>query len=122
MLSLSTYLTAFLCMQESRRGDCCHQEWAAWDVKIAGTYQFPKDFDPNDPTQPLDAITNTPPESRHGLANRGTTQARNTLEDPCVQSAMDYCAPSYDLVLVVEVALGIFHGDLKVGSPEHIHT
>ena len=27
---------AFLCMQESRRGDCCHQEWAAWDVKIAG--------------------------------------------------------------------------------------
>ena len=35
---------------------------------------------------------------------------------------MNYCASSYDLVLVVEVALGIFHEDLKVGSQEHIHT
>ena len=33
---------------------------------------------------------------------------------------MNVCTPSYDPVIIVEVALKVFHGDLCVGSPTGI--
>ena len=34
--------------------------------------------------------------------------------------AMDMCAPSYDPVVIMEVALRVFNGDLHIGSPPDI--
>ena len=87
---------------------------------MAGNYQVAKDFDPNDLSQPISAITCTPPGPRYKIVSKGFTQARNTLEDPCIQTAMNVCAPSYDPVIIVEAALKVFHGDLCVGSPADI--
>ena len=56
------------------------------EVQMAGNYQVAKDFDPDDPSQPISAITHTPPGLR---VSKGATQARNTLEDPCIQTAMN---------------------------------
>ena len=111
---------AFLHMQESRRGDCRWEEKAAKEVQMAGNYQVAKDFDPDDPSQPISAITHTPPGPRYNLVSKGATQARNTLEDPCIQTTMNVCAPSYDPVIIKEAALKVFHGDLCVGSPTGI--
>ena len=55
---------AFLQMQESRRGDHRQQEKAAKEVQRAGNYQVAKDFDPDDLSQPISAITHTPPGLR----------------------------------------------------------
>ena len=74
-------------------------------MQTAGNYQVSKDFNPDDPTQPISAITHTPPGTRYNLVSKGATQARNTLEDLCIQTAMEVCAPSFDPVMVVEVAL-----------------
>ena len=95
-------------------------EKAAKEVKMARNYQVAKDFDPNDPSQPISAITHTPPGPRYNLLPKGFTQAWNTLKDPCIQRAMNICAPLYDPVIMVEVALKVFHGDLCVGSPTGI--
>ena len=111
---------AFLCMQESRRGDHRWEEKAAKEVQLAGNYQVAKDFNPDDPSQPISAITHTPPARRYNLVSKGTTQARNTLEDPCIQTTMNVCTSSYDPVVNVEAALKVFHGDLCVGSPTGI--
>ena len=62
-------------MQESRRGDCRQQEQAAKEVQMAGNYQVAKDFDPNDLSQPIHAITHTPPGPRYNLVSKGFTQA-----------------------------------------------
>ena len=43
---------AFLCMQESRRGDCRWEEKAAKKVQMAGNYQVAKDFNPDDHPYP----------------------------------------------------------------------
>ena len=107
---------AFLRMQESRRGDHRQEEKATKEVQIAGYYQVAKDFDPDDLSQPISAITHTPPGLRYNLVSKGVTQARNTLEDPCIQTVMNICAPSYDPVIIVEAALKVFHGVLCVGS------
>ena len=98
---------AFLWMQKSRRGDCRQEEKATKEVQMAGNYQVAKDFDPDDPSQPISAITWTPPGPRYNLV----TQARNTLEDPCIQTVMNICAPSYNPIVIVEVALKVFHGN-----------
>ena len=111
---------AFLQMQESRRGDCRCEEKATKEVQMAGNYQVAKDFDPDDPSQPISAITCTPPGPRYNLVSKGVTQARNTLKDPCIQTVMNVCAPSYDPVVIVEAALKVFHGELCVGSPAGI--
>ena len=111
---------AFLQMQESRRGDCRQEKKATKEVQMAGNYQVAKDFNPDDPSQPISAITHTPPGLRYNLVSKGVTQARNTLEDPCIQTAMNICAPSYNPVVIVEVALKVFHGELHVGSPTGI--
>ena len=87
------------------------------DVQMAGNYQMAKDFNPDDPSQPISAITHTPPGPRYNLVSKEFTQAWNTLEDPCTQTAMNVCAPTYDPVIIVEAALKVFHGDLHVGSP-----
>ena len=87
---------------------------------MAGNYQVAKDFDPDDPSQPISAITHTPPGLRYNLVSKGATQARNTLEDPCIQTVMNICAPSYNPVVIVEAALKVFHGELHVGSPADI--
>ena len=79
-----------------------------------------KDFDPSDPSQPISAITCTPPGLKYNLISKGYTQAQNTLKDPCIQTAMDVCAPSYDPVVIMEVALRVFHRDLCVHSPPDI--
>ena len=42
------------------------------------------------------------------------------LEDPCIQTAMNVCAPSYNPVIIVEAALKVFHRELHVGSPTGI--
>ena len=89
-------------------------------MQTAGNYQVAKDFDPSDPSQPISAITHTPPGLKYNLVSKGYTQAQNTLEDPCIQMAMDVCGPSYDPVVMVEVALRVFHGDLHIGSPPDI--
>ena len=70
---------AFLCMQESRRGDHRQEEKAAKEVQLAGNYQVAKDFDPDDPSQPISVIICTPPGLRYNLVSKGATQARNTL-------------------------------------------
>ena len=87
---------------------------------MARNYQVAKDFNPDDPSQPISAITCTPPGPRYNLVSKGVTQARNTLKDPCIQTVMNVCAPSYDPVVIVEVALKVFHGELCVGSPTGI--
>ena len=51
---------------------------------MAGNYQVAKDFDPDDLSQPISAITHTPPGLRYNLVSKGVTQAWNTLEDPCI--------------------------------------
>ena len=107
-------------MQESRRGDHRHEEKAAKEVQMAGNYQVAKDFNPDDPSQPISAITHTSPGLRYNLVSKGATQARNTLKDPCIQTVMNICAPSYDPVVIVEAALKVFHGELRVGSPADI--
>ena len=84
-----------------------------------GITKWPK-TDPDNPSQPISAITHTPPGWRYNLVSKGFTQAWNTLEDPCIQTAMNICAPSYDLVIIVEAALKVFHGELHVGSPADI--
>ena len=90
------------------------------EVQTAGNYQVAKDFDPSDPSQPISAIIYTPPGLKYNLVCKGYTQAQNTLEDLCIQMAMDVCAPSYDPVVMVEVALRVFRGDLHIGSPPDI--
>ena len=87
---------------------------------MARNYQVAKDFDPDDLSQPISAITHTPPGPRYNLVSKGATQARNTLEDPCIQTAMNVCAPSYNPVVFVEADLKVFHGELCVGSPADI--
>ena len=62
---------ALLWMQESRRGDCRWEEKAAKEVQMAGNYQVAKDFDPDDPSQPISAITHTPPGLRYNLVSKG---------------------------------------------------
>ena len=57
-----------------------------------------------------------PPGPRYNLVSKGATQARNTLEDPCIQTVMEVCAHLFNPVIVVEVALQVFHGRLHVGS------
>ena len=69
---------------------------------------------------PISAITHIPPGPRYNLASKGATQVRNMLEDPCIQTVMNVCAPSYDPVIIVEAALKVFHGELHVGSPTDI--
>ena len=85
----------------SRRGDCRQEEKAPKEVQMARNYQVAKDFDPDDPSQPRSAITHTPPVPRYNLVSKGFTQAQNTFEDPCLQTAMNVCAPSYDPVVMV---------------------
>ena len=87
---------------------------------MAGNYQVAKGFNPDDPSQPISAITCTLPGPRYNLVSKGATQVRNILEDPCIQTAMNICAPSYDPVIIVEAALKVFHGELCVGSPTSI--
>ena len=96
---------AFPWMQESKRGDWWHEERAPKQLQTAGNYQVAKDFDHSDPSQPISAIT--PPGPKYNLISKGYTQAWNTLEDPCIQMAMDVCAPSYDAVVIMEVALSL---------------
>ena len=84
---------------------------------MAGNYQVAKDFNPDDPSQPVSAITHIPPGPRYNLVSRGFTQAQNTLEDPCIQTVINICAPSYDPATIVEAALKFFLGDLYVGQP-----
>ena len=112
---------AFLQMQESKRGNWQCEEKAPQQLQTTGNYQVAKDFDPSDPSQPISAITHTPPGPKYNLISKGYTQAQNTLEDPSIQMAMDVCAPSYDPVVIVEVALRVFHGDLHIGSPPDIN-
>ena len=111
---------AFLHMQESIRGDRRQEEKAAKEVQVAGNYQVSRDFSPDDLSQPISAITHTPPGPRYNLVSKGATQVRNTLEDPCIQTAMEVCVPLFDPIIVVEVALRVFHGGLQVGSPTGI--
>ena len=89
-------------------------------MQVAGNYQVSRDFSPDDLSQPISAITHTPPGPRYNLVSKGATQVRNTLEDPCIQTAMEVCAPLFDPIIVVEVALRVFHGGLQVGSPTGI--
>ena len=77
---------------------------------MAGNYQVAKDFDPDDPSQPISAITQTPPDLWYNLVSKGVTEARNTLKDPCIQTAMNVCAPSYNPAVIVEAVLKVFHG------------
>ena len=107
-------------MQVSRRGDCRQQEKASKEEQMAGNYQVAKDFDPGDPSQPISGITHTPPGPRYNLVSKGFTQAWNTLENPCIETVMNICAPSYDPVVIVEAALKVFHGELRVDSPTDI--
>ena len=107
-------------MQESRRGDHRWEEKAAKEEQMAGNYQVAKDFNPDDSSQPISAINHTPPGPRYNLVSKVATQARNTLEDPCIQTTMNVCVPSYDPVVIVEATLKVFHGDLHVGSPTGI--
>ena len=79
-----------------------------------------KDFNPDDPSQPISAITHASPGLRYNLVSKVVTQARNTLKDPFIQTAMNICAPSYNPVVIVEAALKVFHGELCVGSPAGI--
>ena len=111
---------AFLPMQESRRGDHGQEEKTAKEVQMAGNYQVAKDFNLDDPSQPISAITHTPPGWRYNLVSKGATQARNTLWGPCIQTAMNVSTPSHDPVIIVEAALKVFHRDLHVGSPTGI--
>ena len=83
---------------------------------MASNYQVAKDFNPDDPSQPISAITHTPPGLRYNLVSKGATQARNTLEDHCIHTVMNVCAPSYNCVVIVKAALKVFHGELHVGS------
>ena len=94
----------FLHMQESIRGDRRQEEKPAKEVQVARNYQVSRDFNPNDPSQPISAITHTLPGPRYNLVSKGATQVRNTLEDCCIQTAMEVCAPLFDPVIVVEVA------------------
>ena len=87
---------------------------------MAGNYQVSKDFNPDNPSQPISAITYTPPGPRYNLVSKGATQVRNTLEDPCIQTVMEVCAPSFDPVIVVEAAPQVFHEGLQVDSPTGI--
>ena len=96
-------------MQESIRGDRRQEEKAAKEVQVAGNYQVSRDFNPNDLSQPISAITHTPPGPRYNLVSKGATQLRNTLEDPCIQTAMEVCAPLFHPVIMVEAALQVFH-------------
>ena len=111
---------AFLHMQESIRGDKRQEQKAAKEVQMAGHYQVAKGFNPDDPSQPISAITHTLPGPRYNLVSKGATQVRNMLEDPCIQTAMNVFAPSYDPVIIVKAALKVFHGELCVGSPSGI--
>ena len=52
---------AFLHMQESIRGDRRQEEKAAKEVQLARNYQVSRDFNPDDPSQPISTITHTPP-------------------------------------------------------------
>ena len=117
-VNVSKYM-AFLWMQESRRGDHRWQEKAAKEVQMDGNYQVAKDFNPDDPSQPISAITHTRPGLRYNLVSKGFTQAWSNLEEPFIQTVMNICAPSYDSVVIVEAALKVFHGELCVGS--HIY-
>ena len=87
---------------------------------MAGNYQVSKDFNSDDPSQSISAITHTPPGTRYNLFSKGATQMRNTLENPCIQTAMEVCAPLFDPVVVVELTLQVCHGGLHVGSPAGI--
>ena len=58
---------------------------------MAGNYQVAKDFNPDDLSQPISAITHTPPGPRYNLVSKGFTQAQNTLEDPCIQTDECLC-------------------------------
>ena len=87
---------------------------------MARNYQVAKDFNPDDQSQPIGTITHTPPGLRYNLVSKGFTQAQNTLKDPSIQTVMNVCAPSYDPVVIVEVALKVSHGELCVGSPADI--
>ena len=107
-------------MQESKGGDWQHEEKASKELQTAGNYQVAKDFDPSGPSQPISAITHAPLGPKYSLISKGYTQAQNTLKDPCIQMVMDVCAPSYDPVVIVEVALRVFHGDLRTGSSPDI--
>ena len=70
-----------------------------------------KDYYPNDLSQPISAITFTPPGREYpkfDMISKGATQARNMLEDLCIQMAMDACAPMLDPIIIVEAALQVF--------------
>ena len=51
------------------------QEKAAKEVQMARNYQVAKDFDPDDLSQPISAITCTPPGPWYNLVSKGFTQA-----------------------------------------------
>ena len=38
---------------------------------MAGNYQVAKDFNPDDPSQPISAMTHTPPGLRYNLVSKG---------------------------------------------------
>ena len=44
---------------------------AAKEVQMARNYQVAKDFNPDDPSQPVSAITCTPPGLRYNLVSKG---------------------------------------------------
>ena len=44
-------------------------------LQTAGNYQVAKDFDHSDPSQPISAITCTPPGPKYNLISKGYTQA-----------------------------------------------
>ena len=99
---------AFLRMQESIRGDWRWEEKEQNQMWVAGNYQVRKDYNPDDPSQPISAITCTAPGQdypKFDMISKGATQARNMLEDPCIQMAMEVCAPTFDPVIIVEAAL-----------------
>ena len=87
---------------------------------MARHYEVAKDFDPDNSSQPISAITHSPSGQRYNLVSKGFTQTLNTLKDPCIQTAMNVCAPSYNPVIIVEVSLKVFHGKLHVSSPTDI--
>ena len=73
---------AFMHMQESRRGDHRWEEKAAKEVQMAGNYQVAKDFNPDDPSQPISAITHTPPGPRYNLVSKEPPKPGTLLRIP----------------------------------------
>ena len=91
---------------------------------MAGNYQVAKDFDSwwSITTHKCHHPYSTWSEvqfSLQGSHPRGDAP-RNTLEDPCIQTVMNICAPSYNPVVIVEAALKVSHEELHVGSPADI--